>query len=233
MRTAKILVVDDEPQLRRVMKAALTKQGYIIADVRSGEAALDKLREDRYDLVILDRNMPGMGGVDACRSIREHSDIGIIMLTVRKSEEDRIEALDAGADDYVTKPFSMPELLARIRATLRRAPLSPREGPNVITFDGIQVDLDSHHVLIQGRDVRLTPKQFEVLNYLMANPNVSVPHAKILQTIWGPDYGDEVEYLHVVVNQLRKKIEPDPSKPRYILTEPWLGYRFQLPSSKA
>jgi two-component system KDP operon response regulator KdpE len=233
MRTAKILVVDDEPQLRRVMKAALTKQGYIIADVRSGEAALEKLREERYDLVILDRNMPGMGGVEACCSIREHSDIGIIMLTVRKSEPDRIEALDAGADDYVTKPFSMPELLARIRANLRRTPLSPREGPNVITFDEIQVDLDSHHVLIQGRDVRLTPKQFEVLNYLMANPNVSIPHAKILQTVWGPDYGDEVEYLHVVINQLRKKIEPDPSKPRYILTEPWLGYRFQLPHSKA
>jgi two-component system KDP operon response regulator KdpE len=233
MRTAKILVVDDEPQLRRVMKAALTKQGYIIADVRSGEAALDKLREDRYDLVILDRNMPGMGGVQACRSIREHSDIGIIMLTVRKSEPDRIEALDAGADDYVTKPFSMPELLARIRANLRRTPLSPREGPNVITFDEIQVDLDSHHVLIQGRDIRLTPKQFEVFNYLIANPNVSIPHAKILQTVWGPDYGDEVEYLHVVINQLRKKIEPDPSKPRYILTEPWLGYRFQLPHSKA
>jgi two-component system KDP operon response regulator KdpE len=233
MNTAKILVVDDEPQLRRVMKAALTKQGYIIADARSGEAALEKLREDRYDLVILDHNMPGMGGVEACRSIREHSDIGIIMLTVRKSEEDRIEALDAGADDYVTKPFSMPELLARIRANLRRVPLAPRQGPNVIEFDGIQVDLDSHHVLIQGRDVRLTPKQFEVFNYLIANPNVSIPHAKILQTVWGPDYGDEVEYLHVVVNQLRKKIEPDPSKPRYILTEPWLGYRFQLPHSKA
>jgi two-component system KDP operon response regulator KdpE len=233
MNTAKILVVDDEPQLRRVMKAALTKQGYIIADARSGEAALEKLREDRYDLVILDHNMPGMGGIEACRSIREHSDIGIIMLTVRKSESDRIEALDAGADDYVTKPFSMPELLARIRANLRRTPLSPRQGPNVITFDEIQVDLDSHHVLIQGRDVRLTPKQFEVFNYLIANPNVSIPHAKILQTVWGPDYGDEVEYLHVVVNQLRKKIEPNPSKPRYILTEPWLGYRFQLPHSKA
>jgi two-component system KDP operon response regulator KdpE len=232
MRTAKILVVDDEPQLRRVMKAALSKQGYIINDVRSGEAALDKLREERYDLAILDRNMPGMGGLEACRAIREHSDIGIIMLTVRKSESDRIEALDAGADDYVTKPFSMPELLARIRANLRRAPLSPRQGPNVILFDEIQVDLDSHHALIQGRDVRLTPKQFEVLNYLLANPNVSIPHAKILQTIWGPDYGGEVEYLHVVVNQLRKKIEPDPSKPRYILTEPWLGYRFQLPPSK-
>lgn len=233
MRTAKILVVDDEPQLRRVMRAALTKQGYIIGDVRSGEAALEKLRDERYDLVILDRNMPGMGGVEACRAIREHSDIGIIMLTVRKSEPDRIEALDAGADDYITKPFSMPELLARIRANLRRVPLSPLQGANVVTFDEVKVDLGSHHVSIQGKDVRLTPKQFEVLNYLIANPNVAIPHAKILQAVWGPDYGDEVEYLHVLVNQLRKKIEPDPSKPRYILTEPWFGYRFQMPSGKA
>ena len=232
MMTAKILVVDDDPQLRRVMKAALTKRGYIIGDARSGEAALEKLRDERYDLVILDRNMPGMGGIEACRSIREHSDIGIIMLTVRKTELEKIEALDAGADDYITKPFSMPELLARIRANLRRAPLAPRHGSNVITFDEVQVDLGSHHVSIQGRNVRLTPKQFEVLNYLIANPNVAIPHAKILQTIWGPDYGGEVEYLHVLVNQLRKKIEPDPSKPRYILTEPWLGYRFQLPPSK-
>jgi two-component system KDP operon response regulator KdpE len=232
MNTAKILVVDDDPQLRRVMKAALTKQGYIISDVRSGEAALEKLREERYDLVILDRNMPGMGGVEACRSIREHSDIGIIMLTVRKTEQDKIEALDAGADDYITKPFSMPELLARIRANLRRSPLSPRQGPSVMTFGDVQLDLDSHHVSINGRDVRLTPKQFDVLNYLIANPNVSIPHAKILQTVWGPDYGGEVEYLHVLVNQLRKKIEPDPSKPRYILTEPWFGYRFQLTTDK-
>jgi two-component system KDP operon response regulator KdpE len=232
MNTAKILVVDDDPQLRRVMKAALTKQGYIISDVRSGEAALEKLREERYDLVILDRNMPGMGGIEACRSIREHSDMGIIMLTVRKTEEEKIEALDAGADDYITKPFSMPELLARIRANLRRAPLASRQGSNLITFDQVQVDLDAHHVSIQGRDVRLTPKQFEVLNYLIANPNVSIPHAKILQAVWGPDYGGEVEYLHVLVNQLRKRIEPDPSKPRYILTEPWLGYRFHLPPIK-
>jgi len=233
MRTASILVVDDEPQLRRVLKAALTKQGYIVGDVRSGEAALDKLREERFDLVLLDRNMPGMGGVEACQAIREHSDIGIIMLTVRKTEPERIEALDAGADDYITKPFSMPELLARIRANLRRAPLSPRQGSHLIKFDEVEVDLSSHHLSIQGRDVRLTPKQFEVLNYLIANPNVSIPHAKILQTVWGPDYGDEVEYLHVVVNQLRKKIEPDPSKPRYILTEPWFGYRFQMPSGQA
>jgi len=232
MRAVRILVVDDDPQLRRVMKAALAKHGYIIGDARSGEAALEKLRDERFDLVILDRNMPGMGGVEACRSIREHSDIGIIMLTVRKTEAEEIEALDAGADDYITKPFSMPELLARIRANLRRTPLAPRQGSNVFTFDEVQVDFGSHHVSIQGRDVRLTPKQFEVLNYLIANPNVSIPHAKILQTIWGPDYGGEVEYLHVLVNQLRKKIEPDPSKPRYILTEPWFGYRFQLPTGK-
>ena len=166
MKVARILVVDDEPQLRRVMKAALTKQGYIVGDARSGEAALERLREERYDLIILDRNMPGIGGVEACRSIREHSDVGIIMLTIRKEEPDRIEALDAGADDYVTKPFSMPELLARIRATLRRAPLAQRQGSQQITFDGITVDLDSHHVSTNGKDIRLTPKQFEVLNYL-------------------------------------------------------------------
>jgi two-component system, OmpR family, KDP operon response regulator KdpE len=232
MKVARILVVDDEPQLRRVMKAALTKQGYIVGDARSGEAALERLREERYDLIILDRNMPGIGGVEACRSIREHSDAGIIMLTIRKDEADRIEALDAGADDYVTKPFSMPELLARIRATLRRAPMAQRQGPQLITFDGITVDLNSHHVATNGKDIRLTPKQFEVFNYLITNANVSIPHAKILQAVWGPDYRDEVEYLHVVVNQIRKKIEPDPARPRYIVTEPWLGYRFQLPSAK-
>jgi two-component system, OmpR family, KDP operon response regulator KdpE len=229
MTNAKILIVDDEPQLRRVMRGALTKQGYIVGDARNGESALEMLRNDRYDLVILDRNMPGMSGVETCRTIRHNSDVGIIMLTVRKAETDRIEALDAGADDYVTKPFSTPELLARIRANLRRAPLSPRQGPVVVTFDGISVDLSSHHVSVQGRDVRLTPKQSEVLHYLVTNSNVPIPHAKLLQTIWGPDYGNEVEYLHVVINQLRKKIEPDPSKPRYILTEPWFGYRFQLP----
>ena len=185
MKTARILVVDDEPQLRRVMKAALAKQEYIVADARSGEAALEMLRKERYDLVILDRNMPGTGGLEACRLIREHSDIGIIMLTVRKEESDRIEALDAGADDYVTKPFSMPELLARIRANLRRMPLSSRQGSAVLTFDEVSVDMGSHHVLVRGQDVRLTPKQFEVLQYLIANANVSIPHAKILQPFWG------------------------------------------------
>ena len=233
MSTGKILVVDDEPQIRRVMRSALVKHGYIVDDARSGEETLEKIRDERYDLILLDRNMPGMGGLAACRLIRATSDVGIIMLTVRKAEPDKIEALDAGADDYVTKPFSMPELFARVRANLRRVPLSPHQGPIVISFDRIEVNFGSRHVSVGGHDVRLTPKQFEVLRYLITNPNVAIPHGKILQAIWGPDYGDQVEYLHVVVNQLRKKIERDPAKPRYILTEPWFGYRFQLPSGKS
>ena len=229
MRNPSILIVDDEPQIRRVIKAALIKQGYVVADARSGEAALDMIRQERFDMVILDRNMPGIGGLETCRSIRDTSDMGIIMLTVRKAEEERIEALDAGADDYVTKPFSMPELSARIRANLRRVPSASHAGAQAVRFGTVSVDLATHHLSVSGTDVRLTPKQFEVLAYLVENPNVSIPHARLLQAVWGPDYRDEVEYLHVVVNQLRKRIEVDPSHPRYIITEPWFGYRFQLP----
>jgi two-component system KDP operon response regulator KdpE len=229
MRNPRILIVDDEPQIRRVIKAALSKQGYIVADVRSGEAALDAIREERFDMVILDRNMPGIGGLETCRTIRDNSDVGIIMLTVRKAEQDRIEALDAGADDYITKPFSMPELSARIRANLRRVPSASQSGAQVVRFGTVSVDLATHHLSVAGTDVRLTPKQFEVLEYLIENPNVSIPHARLLQAVWGPDYRDEVEYLHVVVNQLRKRIEVEPSHPRYIITEPWFGYRFQMP----
>jgi two-component system KDP operon response regulator KdpE len=229
MRNPSILIVDDEPQIRRVIKAALSKQGYVVAEARSGEAALEMIRDERFDMAILDRNMPGMGGLETCRTIRDTSDMGIIMLTVRKTEQDRIEALDAGADDYVTKPFSMPELSARIRANLRRVPSASHAGTQAIRFGNVSVDLATHHLSVAGTDVRLTPKQFEVLAYLIDNPNVSIPHARLLQAVWGPDYRDEVEYLHVVVNQLRKKIEVDPSHPRYIITEPWFGYRFHLP----
>jgi two-component system KDP operon response regulator KdpE len=229
LSTAKILVVDDEPQIRRVMRSALPKQGYFVADARSGEEALERIRHDRFDLILLDRNMPGMGGLEACRQVRSTSDVAIIMLTVRKNESEKIAALDAGADDYVTKPFSMPELLARIRANLRRVPLAPKEGPRILSFDEVQINLGSRHILVNGRDIHLRPKEFDVLHYLITNPNVVVPHGKIIQAIWGPDYGDEVEYLHVIVNQIRKKIEPEPNKPRYILTEPRIGYRFQPP----
>jgi two-component system, OmpR family, KDP operon response regulator KdpE len=228
MTTAKILVVDDEPQIRRVLRAALSEEGYSMTDAKSGDEALLCLRESRFDLILLDVNMPGMSGLEACREIRRTSEVGIIMLTVRNAEEDKIAALDAGADDYITKPFSMPELLARIRANLRRVPLSPDSGSAIIAFDDIEVNLASRHVTVHGKDVAFTPKEFDLLHYLASNPNVAIPHTKLLQAIWGPDYGGEVEYLHVFVNKIRKKIEPDPGKPRYLLTEARIGYRFNL-----
>jgi two-component system, OmpR family, KDP operon response regulator KdpE len=226
--SGRILVVDDEPQIRRVVRAALTAQGYEVTDSRTGEDALLALRDSRFDLVLLDINMPGMGGLETCRRIRESSEVGIIMLTVRDDEKDKVAALDAGADDYVTKPFSMPELSARIRAALRRAPTSIEEGAETIRLENVEINLATRRVIAQGREVRLTPKEFELLQYFVANPNVPIPHTRLLQAVWGPDYGDQVEYLRVFVNQLRKKIERDPSHPRHLLTEPWVGYRFAL-----
>lgn len=233
MITAKILVIDDEPQLRRVLRTSLTAQGYFIGDAKSGDEGLEKLRQERFDLVLLDMNMPGMSGLEACAQIRSGSDIAIIMLTVRNAELDKIAALDAGADDYVIKPFSMPELLARIRANLRRVPSSIATSSSPIVFDHVAIHAATHRVAINGADVRFTPKEFDILYYLASNPNIAIPHGKLLQAVWGPDYGNEVEYLHVFVNQIRKKIEPDPAKPRYLITEPRFGYRFCLPSQAA
>lgn len=226
MTSARILVVDDEPQIRRVMRSALTAQGYEVFDARSGEQALESVRAQRFDLILLDTNMPGMGGLEACKSIRATSDIPIIMLTVRNAEEDKITALDAGADDYVTKPFSTPELLARIRAALRRVPVS-MEMDAVIQAGNLEIYVAERKVLTEGRSVRLTPKEFDLLVYLATAPDVTVPHTKLLQAVWGPDYGNEVEYLRTIVNRLRRKIEPDPAHPRHLITEPWVGYRFQ------
>jgi two-component system KDP operon response regulator KdpE len=228
MTSARILVVDDEPQIRRVMRTTLTGEGYIVSDARSGEEALERLREDRPDLILLDMNMPGMGGLEACRIIRSSSDAAIIILTVRNTEQDKVDALDAGADDFVNKPFNSRELLARIRAALRRLPVSPNSGPAVIRTGDIAIDIAARRLTVRGQAVRLTPKEFDLLNYFVHNPNVPIPHTKLLQAVWGPDYGDQVEYLRVFVNQLRKKIEAQPSKPQYILTEPWVGYRFNL-----
>lgn len=228
MTNARILVVDDEPQIRRVMRTMLTAQGYMVGDARSGEEALDRIREEKPDLILLDMNMPGMGGLKACREIRASSDAAIIMLTVRDHEQDKVDALDAGADDYVVKPFNNKELLARIRAALRRLPVSPDDASQIIVLEGVEINLSTRRATVHGQSVRLTPKEFDLLHYLVSNPNVPIPHTKLLQAVWGPDYGDQVEYLRVFVNQLRKKIEPDPAKPRFILTEPWVGYRFQL-----
>lgn len=228
MSSGNILIVDDEPQIRRVLRTTLSAQGYEVQDARSGEEALDRVREDHFDLLLLDVNMPGMGGLEACRELRANSDVAIIMLTVRSDESDKVAALDAGADDYVTKPFSMPELLARIRAALRRLPVPPAGGPQVISLDGTEINLATRRVKTKTGEIRLTPKEYDLLSYLIANPDVPIPHGKLLQSVWGPDYGSEVEYLRVFINQLRKKIEPDPSHPRFLLTEPWVGYRFNL-----
>jgi two-component system KDP operon response regulator KdpE len=228
---ARILVVDDEPQIRRVLRAGLSAQGYLVSDARSGEEALLKIREERFDLILLDVNMPGMGGLEACRQIRAVSEAAILMLTVRNAEQDKVAGLDAGADDYVTKPFGMPELLARIRANLRRVPVSASSGSQVVEFDGVSINFPAHRVIVRGAEVRFTPKEFDLLQYLVSNPNVAIPHMRLLQAVWGPDYGDQTEYLHVFMNQIRKKIEPDPAKPRFLITEPRLGYRFCLPEA--
>ncbi|MCC6394750.1 MAG: response regulator transcription factor [Bryobacterales bacterium] len=223
---ANILVVDDERQIRRVVRVALEEQGYAVSEARSGEEAVEALARQPVDLVLLDMLMPVTGGMSACRAIRALSDVAIVVLSVRSSEKDKVEALDAGADDYVTKPFGEPELMARIRAALRRAPLPADTPRQLITLGDLQINLAARTVTGPGGSVRLTPKEFDLLEYLVENPNVTLLHSRLLQAVWGPDYGGEVEYLRVFVNRLRKKIEPDPANPRYLLTEPWTGYRF-------
>jgi two-component system, OmpR family, KDP operon response regulator KdpE len=229
MSTSTILIVDDEPQIRRVMRTTLSSNGYAVLEAKSGEEALDIMRKERPDLVLLDVNMPGMGGLEACREIRDQSDVAIIMLTVRNTEHDKVLALDAGADDYVVKPFGIEELLARIRAALRRTSSADAVPPFVST--DLEIDFERRKVLVQGRPVRLTPKEFDLLRHLVASPGRPIEHRRLLQAVWGPDYGNETEYLRVFINQLRKKIEPDPANPKYIHTDPWVGYRFEPASS--
>jgi two-component system KDP operon response regulator KdpE len=229
MSTQTILVVDDEPQIRRVMRTTLASNGYAVVEAKSGEEAQEVLRKERPDLVLLDVNMPGMGGLEACREMRNQSDVAIIMLTVRSTEHDKVLALDAGADDYVVKPFSIEELLARIRAALRRMP-SAESIPAYVSSD-LEIDFERRKVLVQGRPIRLTPKEFEILRQLVLNQGKPLEHRRLLQAVWGPDYGNETEYLRVFINQLRKKIEVDPAHPKYIHTEPWVGYRFETPEA--
>lgn len=226
MSAGKVLIVDDDPQIRRVMKVMLAGANYEVVDVRSGDDALLKLREFLPDLVLLDLNMPGMGGLEACRTIREGSDVPIIVLTVRSEESDKVEALDAGADDYVTKPFGREELLARIRAALRRAPAAATTGPHKFVAQDLEIDFETRMVRTKGKSLHLTPKEYDLLRYLVAHAGKPVAHRELLQTVWGPDYGDQTDYLRVFITHLRKKIEPNPSKPKYILTEHWMGYRF-------
>jgi two-component system, OmpR family, KDP operon response regulator KdpE len=228
MSAGRILVVDDQPKIRRFMRATLTRDGYEVDESKSGEDALEKIRDFRPDLVVLDVNMPGMGGLAACRAIRNDTNVAIIMLTVRNSEEDKIAALDAGADDFVTKPFSTPELLARIRAALRRVqiPQSSPKSPNKIRVREVEIDFGARTVTNRGTSIHLTPKELDLLRHLALHANQALSHRELLQTVWGPDYGDQVDYLRVFIKNLRKKVEPNPEHPEYITTEPWVGYRF-------
>ena len=223
MSAGRILVVDDEPQIRRIMRTTLSAAGYEIDDAKTGEEALVKLRDFRPDLVLLDMNMPGMGGLAACRAIRSDSNAGIIILTVRDTEADKVEALDAGADDFITKPFSIPELLARIRAAFRRVPASL---PSRLRTGALEIDFAARTVKNGNAVAHLTPKELDLLRYLTQHANQAVPHRELLQAVWGPDYGDQVDYLRVFIKNLRKKIESNPENPEIITTEPWVGYRF-------
>ena len=227
MSTASILVVDDEPQIRRVLRTTLSFRGYEITEAATGEEAVELARKLKPDLILLDVNLPGISGIETCKEIRRGSETPIIMLTVRNAERDKVVALDAGADDYVTKPFGIEELLARVRASLRRH--SAAEAVPPFQSKDFTVDFELRRVTVGGEEVNLAPKEFEVLRELIANQGKPVSHRRLLQAVWGPEYGEETENLRVVINQLRKKIEKDHSQPKYILTEPWVGYRFQPP----
>jgi two-component system KDP operon response regulator KdpE len=229
MNNATLLVVDDEPQIRRVLRATLSSNGYEVIEAKNGQEAIEMVVRDRPDLILLDVNMPDMSGLEACTKIRLSFEGPIIMVTVRNTEHDKIVALDSGADDYVVKPFAMGELLARIRAMLRR--FSSEEPLPKIETAELSVDLEKRLVVVRGQRVHLTPKEFDVLRLLVIQKGEALTHKRILQVVWGPDYAEETENLRVVINQLRKKIEKDPAHPRYIGTEPWLGYRFQLPGA--
>jgi two-component system KDP operon response regulator KdpE len=223
---SRILVVDDETQITRVLKTTLNSQGYEVKTASDGESALSLAVDWIPDLIVTDLSMPGMTGIELCRSVRERSQVPIIVLSVRGEEKTKIEALDAGADDYVTKPFSANELLARVRANLRRV-AATRESPAAFVEDGdFYINSESRIVRVRAKDVHLTPKEFDLLMFMARHPNKVLTHRVLLNAVWGGESVQQPEYLRVFINQLRKKIEPG-EVPQYIVTDPWVGYRFQ------
>ena len=232
--TPRILVVDDEPQLGRVMRTGLTACGFETRVAVDGNLALATFQEWQPDLVITDLSMPEMDGLTLCRQLRLESNVPIIVLSVKWEEAVKVEALDAGADDYVTKPFGMDELIARIRALLRRISVkrTDAETDTILTRGNFYINLESRIVSIKGKEVRLTPKEYDLLVYFMQNADKVIAQRTLLSAVWGIDSANQPEYLRVFVNQLRKKIEPNPAQPQYILTEPWVGYRFNAESEK-
>jgi two-component system, OmpR family, KDP operon response regulator KdpE len=221
-----VLIVDDEPSIRISLRTILSGLGFGVVEAARGEEAVSLVRTAQFDIVLLDINMPGLGGIEVCRLMRKNAPLlPIVMLTVQGSEDRKVEALDAGADDYITKPFQLRELIARIRAAVRRNRITEEDDTQIMIGD-VCLDISRHLVQKKGRNVHLTPKQFDLLHYLMANAGRPVPHAKLLRTVWGPEYGNELEYLRTFVRQVRMKIEDDPANPTYLLTESHLGYRF-------
>jgi two-component system KDP operon response regulator KdpE len=226
-----VLVVDDEPSLRKALRTSLIASGFAVEEARNGEEALGTVRRHPFDLVLLDINMPGINGIDACRRIRGISPhAGIVMITVRDFEDDKVRALEAGADDYVTKPFKLRELTARLRAVLRRTRGHEGAEPEVLEVGNLKIDFQKRLLWRGEEEVHLSPTEFDLLAFMMKNAGAPLTHVKLLRSIWGPEYGNELEYLRAYVRMLRKKIENDPTRPEYILTEPWVGYRFRNPS---
>ena len=223
---SRILVVDDETQITRVLRTTLSSQGYEVKTAADGESGCQAVRDWLPDIIITDLSMPGMSGVELCRAVRKRGQIPIIVLSVRGEEKTKIEALDAGADDYVTKPFSVNELLARVRANLRRVAATPEAQPEPIEEGDFYIDPEARLVRVGGKDVHLTPKEFDLLLYMARHPNKVLTHRVLLNAVWGGESVQQPEYLRVFINQLRKKIEPGET-PQYILTDPWVGYRFQ------
>src|SRR5579863_78505 len=222
-----ILVVDDEPQITRVLKTTLSSHGYGVRTASDGDEATQMLKEWAPDLVITDLRMPNLGGLELCRHIRAKSRIPIIVLSVKGEERVKVEALDAGADDYVTKPFGVHELLARVRAALRRAATPEQPETQLIEAGDFRVDIPARSVRVKDREVHLTPKEFDLLIYLARHSGKVLTHRSLLAAVWGGNSVEQPEYLRVFVGHLRKKLEPDEATPRYILTEPWVGYRFE------
>jgi two-component system KDP operon response regulator KdpE len=223
-----ILLTDDDPDLRRVLRRTLDALGFEVAESSTGEQAMREVESRRFDVVLMDVNMPGAGGIHACREIRKKAPrLQILMLTVRDSEAEKIEALEAGADDYITKPFSIPELTARLRSAVRRSAATPPVAGGTIQVGDVELDPERRAVHKSGVHLRLTPKEFDLLHYLMSHKGLPLSHSKLLQAVWGAEYGQELEYLRTFVHQLRRKLENDPSDPEYLMTELHFGYRFR------
>jgi two-component system KDP operon response regulator KdpE len=227
----RLLIVDDEPALRKALRTSLTASGFDVSEARNGDEALSMLPDTPVDVVLLDINMPGRTGIEVCRRIRTSSmRTGIIMVTVRDSEEDKVQALEAGADDFITKPYLLREMIARLYAVLRRLRTQQNASDAILRAGSLELDAGRRLVRKAGIEIHLSPKEFDLLTYLLQHQGAPVLHARLLQAVWGPEYGGELEYLRSYVKMLRKKIEDDPAHPEYLLTEPWVGYRFRNPS---